>query len=108
MKHQWSIVKTACLLHQKKTISVLKQTTIFAIFYSKLENSADETRSQPFAFQLLGTMPSEKTISFVRSDSYKNLRSIRKSRLAIVAKVTSFSFEGGIGVQRQKGEKRAK
>lgn len=44
----------------------------FCNFSSKLENSADETRS-PFVFQLLGTMPSEKTISSVLSVSYKNL-----------------------------------
>ncbi|KYN15614.1 hypothetical protein ALC57_12117 [Trachymyrmex cornetzi] len=34
-------------------------------------------RDHPFAFQLLGTMPSEKTISFVRSDCHKNLAEIQ-------------------------------
>ncbi|TGZ32060.1 hypothetical protein DBV15_03794 [Temnothorax longispinosus] len=52
----------------------------------QLENSADELQgSRPFAFQLLGTMPSEKTISSVRSYCYKNLVEFVKQEFALKA-----------------------
>lgn len=67
----------------------------------------DETRSRPLAFQLLGTIAFEEN-HFLRSLELlqEPRRSVRKSRLAIVAKVMSSSSEGEIEVQRRIEAKR--
>lgn len=48
-------------------------------------------------------MPSEKIIFFVRC---KNLVEVRKSWLAVVVKVISFSSQGGIKAQKRKSEQK--